>query len=517
MTGDGSQPSRSTFTLAVIACGFAIGYVALHVCSASYFPLPWPDESSFLWPAISLAETGSLLTPELIERHHPMWMPPGYAVVNALLFRLFGFSFDFARALSAAEMIGLFAGLVLFNRRSRAPVLSTLLCGVFLLSPYFVATGNIARMEALVLCLVGASLSLLGSGRTLAGLALLAMTPLIHPNGLYFVLAGAVFTIASPEHRAHILHPRLRSGAGEQLAAVLCLLFWLGYATYAVAQWPDFVSQMEVQFQRKMARDRLVWLMSARTLVFAISTVGCLVAGWRSAPRALLLSCFAAAAWAVSAVGLETWYHVYRELAFLLVSLAALELVCALTQSRARCRWARAAPTAALLGLLALHWAAGILPFPPGSPRGLVIHGMRPRPGMHYATDAELARVVEALSPYSDCREPVTIRTFPRADTLLLHERLERSSFRFSSPPYLLNRLGPGYGPLPWDIYLLHTIRHPSSLGLLRRFEFGAAGVDPDSSEHLLFETSDTSRWYLRIRRERIRRKCGAESESHEK
>ncbi len=493
-------------------CVFAAWYAVLHVSSARYFPLPWPDESSFLWPAISLAETGSLLTPELMERHHPMWMPPGHMLVNALVFRLFGFSFELARALCAVEILGLFAGLVWFNRRSRAPLASTLLCGVFLLSTHFVAAGNIARMEALLLCLLGGALPLLGSGRILAGLALLAMTPLVHPNGIYFMLAGITFALASSQHRARLFQQNLRSHGREWLVVILCLAFWLSYAAYAISQWSDFVVQMSAQLERKMMRDSLAWLMTRGTLIFAISAATCLICGWWRSPRVLLLSCLASAAWTAPALGLETWYAVYRELAFLLLSLAALELACDLGASYFPPQWARSTAVAVSSALLVLHWAAGSLPFPPGSPARLLIHGMRPRPDIDYAPEHELARVLAALSPFEGCREPVTIRVFPRADSLLLYERLERGLFRFSSPPYLLRQLDREYEPLPWDIYLFHVIRHPSWLKLPRKFELRAAGVDPDSREHLLFETPDASRWYMRVREARIREKCGTTS-----
>ena len=52
--------SRVALPAALYIC-FVGYYVYLHAQLGRGFPLPWPDEASFLWPATNFAETGSLL------------------------------------------------------------------------------------------------------------------------------------------------------------------------------------------------------------------------------------------------------------------------------------------------------------------------------------------------------------------------------------------------------------------------------------------------------------------------
>ena len=70
------------------------------------YPMPWPDEGSFLWQAISFQENNTLFATELNPDRPVFWMPPGYMVWSGFLFKITGFSFVFARFLSSAYVFG---------------------------------------------------------------------------------------------------------------------------------------------------------------------------------------------------------------------------------------------------------------------------------------------------------------------------------------------------------------------------------------------------------------------------
>ena len=176
---DGAAVLRWAVVLAA-----AVVYLWLHAVASLTFPIPWPDEASFMWPAIALERTGSLFAPQLNPERDVLWMPPGYMVVSGLLFKVFGFSLSFARALSCAYLLASFVLLVRLTGRLRLAPMWPPLCAAFLLSQHWVFAGNVARMEALVVLMACGGFLLLAQRRLTSGALLLGLTPLVHPNGL---------------------------------------------------------------------------------------------------------------------------------------------------------------------------------------------------------------------------------------------------------------------------------------------------------------------------------------------
>ncbi|MDE0887023.1 MAG: glycosyltransferase family 39 protein [Myxococcota bacterium] len=513
------RPIASRVVLpAALYIGFVGYYVYLHAQLGRGFPLPWPDEAAFLWPATNFAETGSLLSPELLANHHPMWMPPGFMLVRAFFFKLFGFSFDLARWVSAAEVLLAFAGVAALASRLRAHLAALLLCGAFLVSTEFVAAGNIARMEGLVLCLSALAITLLASGRVLTALAVLSLAPLVHPNGVYFALAGLVFSVASTEPRSKLRHPIDSASRGEFIVVGVVVLCWCAYLVYVATHYTDFLLQMNAQLDRKVSRSNRIGISSTLLVALCTTSLACGLWGFVRNERILLLACFGTAAWCVRAVGLEVWYWVYLQFGLLLLSIAVLEILTTLWQESIAPVWLpNAAAGLALawqffiaLALLALHWSFGSLPFPPGSLTAFSVAGMRPQLHLPYSSDDEMERLASALSEFRDCGEPLTIRTFPRAESLLLRESFGRNAFEYSSPAYLLLRLGGDYMPTQWDIFLVHMTPHHSWMSSRLPAELKMAGIDATSSENLLFATQTNSRWYIRVREDQVSEKCHA-------
>ena len=118
------------------------------------FPIPWNDEALFIAPAHTLSSDGTFFVDALNAERVVMWMPPGYTLLLAGVFKVVGYSFDIARWVSTVcWLVGVLLGLLLV--RQLALPRRYLLCALAatllaFLSPYVLANSNIARMEALL-------------------------------------------------------------------------------------------------------------------------------------------------------------------------------------------------------------------------------------------------------------------------------------------------------------------------------------------------------------------------------
>src|SRR5438477_10598474 len=75
-------------TAVPVALGFLVAayLIRRHVVGLR-FPVPWPDEGSFLWQALAFRDRLSLRAPEVHPEREVMWMPPGFLVLEGLLFK----------------------------------------------------------------------------------------------------------------------------------------------------------------------------------------------------------------------------------------------------------------------------------------------------------------------------------------------------------------------------------------------------------------------------------------------
>ncbi len=509
--GQGGLPKESRLVPALIYACFLAPYAWLHLRAGLTLPLPWPDESSFLWPAIALARDGTLLAPEMNDRVHMMWMPPAQMVVNGAVFTIFGFSLSLARALSAIE-VALAAGLVgMASLRGRAGAGSALLCGFFLIGTEFVVAGNVARMEALVLLAWAASMALMARGAIIESLCVAALSPLVHPNGVFVLGAQTGFVLLSGVGLARLVElirsearwgRRLRRSEWAAIAfASLCLL---AYGSYVGAHIEPFMEQMGAQFGRKLDRDHSVALarLSAFDFVQLAVLLGLLAYGTLRRRREgwlLLLVINALAAFAIRPIGREMWYAAYAHFALLLTALGVLEMACdRLAPLRGPLR-SLVAAALMVTGLLAL----GRLPFPPASADALFFAGMRVGGPDQRIDPAELDRVAEHLRPLESDAQRTRVSVYPRGLSLLLYERLHDTSLLLYTPPWLLARMArekPRYRPLCSDVHVLHVspVTFPLQRATYKSF-LKSSRIDPATDADLLFRPGPRSAWFVRV------------------
>ncbi len=464
-----------------------VAYVARHEVASYSLPLPWPDEAHFIWQANGFAEHFSLFAEELNPDRTILWMPPGYFVVLGIVIRLCGLSIDVARGFSLALMLGAIVTLALLVRRYRLPVPSLALAVPFVLGAPFVAAGNVARMEALLIFMVLMAFLLLQRGKILLGLGLLALTPLVHPNGLYFLVSGMMAGI--------LMIPRpwtwRRPTAAESVCLGAVALCWIGYGLHAWMHWTDFVHDMTFQFERKEARNiKDAILTPGSVFLFATVLGGAAYCLYKKLPVILLLA-IAAPAWWVAAAGIEMWYRVFFALSYLLITIMFLVVVAHLWRSGAT-RWKTIAGSVLVSAIAggAIGWNAMTSSF--GEP--LIFPD--PNPWYHmpadagpYITAADLTKIQTAIDLIAEERDSSTVEFYPAADAFF---------FTSDSPPQIRFSY-PLFCTRPPNWYVVHVsslftpVFHRYALALL-----DAAQVKPEELRSYLIQASGAGdQWFL--------------------
>jgi hypothetical protein len=464
-----------------LALALALAQLAVHARAGFTFPPPWIDEAQFLWQAKAFADGATLLAPQLHPERARWWMPPGWFVLTGTALRAFGFDFALARALSFVSLLAAFALLAGLLRRLPHAGAALLLAGMFFLGRSFVAIGNVARMEALLLLGVLAGFSLLRGARCWQGLALLAATPLVHPNGVWFCVGGALWLWLRARTAEHLPRPR----RADLAAALAVAAAWLAWAALAVANLAAFRHDFAYQLARKAGAGELAVLADGRLLALA----ALIALAWRlrrEVPDAVLLACLGVPALAAHSVGQEYWYEVFENLFYLLLSVLALEAAFAwLARRPALVRRPRLARAGVLAALLLANLVAHRVPDPFGYPGNLVWHRMRMSDGEPYLEAADRAFVREFLVGLAPPGELPRVRFHPAAEALFYAD-LDGREIRISEPVF--------HEQTP-DWYLLRTSRY-STTGRLEREAFLRAGVDPAGDAYLIRRRGASERWY---------------------
>ena len=457
------------------------------------FPVPWPDEGSFLWPAIAVQEGNTLFAPELNPDRPVMWMPPGYMVVQGLIFKTTGFSLEWARELSALYMCAAVAMLAAFLAESPARWLHLGLLAVFLHSPILLLAGNTARMEPLVLMVATGSLLLIRYDHAWPGLALALLAPLIHPNGAYFALgAAAYFAIRI-----------LRKPAAERrwvwgllwLSGVAIL--WITYGAYVLHNWNDFVSDMAFQLRWKRFMDGATggtWVRALRgenalpALLTALLAIHAAYLG--SALTPLFAFIVPVRVLALTALGWS--YDVYTALEYFLICCLGVDAVwtaCTRLPARfVRERHVLAACAATLaLAVLSHHLLTSDSPVTRSTTVAIANIDDRSAPAYFEPADAEAVRAY--LGSLRNQGTEVIVQFSPLSDALLFWD-LEGSGLRFSQPTFYAH---------PADVYIVHQSRHLSERHR-KMIEDGIAfqGISlPFDQWQVIRSRDETERWLV--------------------
>ncbi|WP_263147279.1 hypothetical protein [Pseudomonas sp. RIT-PI-AD] len=316
-TGAGRFDPAWWWALPVLA---AVALVRL--CLGFEFPIPWNDETAFVSQAFEFAHSGSFYVYGLNAERPLMWMPPGLMLVQAAVFRVFGYSFELARGVSCLLYLGAFAlalAIVAGQFAGRRRFWAAALTALAFTSPYALAISNLARMEALYTLLFLGSLLALLRGRPWLGLSAVLLGGLVHFNAVYFLVPYALWLGASLAARRW---PRMRRSDAIALAfTALCLA---GYGAFVVAHLDGFIEDMRFQFGFKLAFQSMDgpwgWLMVGALLGWALLTM----IRARGFPPAAILILHGAAFAMLALNGHNMWYRFGLVFGFWLCALGAL-------------------------------------------------------------------------------------------------------------------------------------------------------------------------------------------------
>jgi hypothetical protein len=433
-TGRSAEPGRGSLRSDALVLVFFLAMLVAFVVRERRlgltFPISWPDEGSFLWPALAFRDRGDFFAPELHPSREILWMPPGFMVLEGMIFRVVPFSLEAARTVSACLVAATFAFLFAIVWRSRARIAHLLVLGVFLTCPIVCLVGNVARMEALVLFLVAAGFWLLDRGRV-AGLAVLALAPLVHPNGLFLAVSGvAYFTVMQRRHAV---------ARASDWAVVAGVAFaWVAYGSHVARHFDDFRTDIGAQLLFKAYVSGGPGGVLGRMLepVVLGSAIGLAIAVWTLRRSGSRVSCLA---WLASALLVQTaltagWlYEVYAAFAALLVSMLVVEAVGApLDASGTAPRFRTGILAAACVAVLLVD-VAGVLPskFLARSIEGSAL--ARPAGSPAYFTANDRAAVADYLKRMRAARPLTYVQFVPDAEGLDF-ESLRSNRLRYLQP-----------------------------------------------------------------------------------
>ncbi len=465
----------------------------VHGMAGNTLPLPWDDEVSFFWPAVHWAQENTLLAPELNPDRDVMWMPPGMMVVLGTLFKVLPIRLEVARWVTWAMLaMGYLCCMQWVGRMKRAVFCACLLSGFFL-NGAFTAAGNVVRMDAWVWGMGSAGFMLLhskGSGwKKRLGWTLLGCSPLVHPNGLYFMLAAllakaGLWIADKRENFRENPSGRLSVFGKESLPWWLVVLaVWIAYGVYAMRHGPDFMSDMTFQFARK--GNRAPWLE-----LVTWPTLGCL--GWYlffgvhslvRNPRNLWLVGWGGANLMVYVIGQEMWYEIFWQTGWLWLVVLGFQLDIPLCG-----RWGKEASV--LASCLLFVWAGQYFlkhSFIEG-PREYVQElqwgwGMRLETEGQYISDNDRSRLKTLLEEVAlDAGKPLRVRFIPSGDALICMEC-------FGS---LVKPFSPHFTKRTANCTIVHKSKYRPAW-LLRELE----GTIPDDSVPF-HERGETEKWYIR-------------------
>ncbi|MBX9754737.1 MAG: hypothetical protein K2X80_08290 [Pseudomonadaceae bacterium] len=351
----------------VLACMALVSAVVLfiRIRLGFEFPIPWNDETAFTSQAFEFSRTGSFYVYGLNSERMVMWMPPGYMLLLAGVYKVFGYSFEISRWFSTLLYSGCFGvGLAIVRSTLNGwrQMLALVLMLLAFLSPYSLAIANIARMEGLYTLIFLLSLLATLRGKYALGLALVLLGATVHYNAVYFLLPYGVLVLWKILRRE-----TLSIGPGELLALVISVLALAGYGVFVIKHIDGFWQDMQFQFAYKLGSPvmggREGWTLIGLLLLIP----GLQLIAHRRLGAEALLSLYGVAFIAMTLNGHNMWYSFGYNFGFWLLLLGVLVSTSSLSQV-----WWRVGCALIASGLLyqfGLHANSGTPPLDALKPR----------------------------------------------------------------------------------------------------------------------------------------------------
>jgi len=447
-----------------VAIAFVATIVYVHSVASLTLPVPSGDEALFVWQARAFQLTGAFTAPELDPSRPIMLLPFVYSGVVGAGFALFGASLEVARDVSLALTLGGFVLLAFVVRRQPAPLLALIVVGALLLNPRFVVMANQVRMEPLLFVVICAALLLMQRGKAWMAIAVLSVTPMIHPYGVFYLGSAALLAFGVLGLRKERL-----SKAVLAVFAVSALV-WLAHGLYVLQHWQGFVYDTSHRFG-EMATGTGATAVSRIGLEdlfsFGLIAVTAGLALWFRVAVGHLLA-FSAAAWLHSHLRIEEPYWPFDDLCYVLVGLAFAQIVAHVIAAKNGKALVNAAAAAVVgVSLLGAFYKSGIIEGPIGYFADIQVSGMHVADeGVPYFTPEDRQALRDVLASLPQDR-PSVVEVYPWSETFLFAD-LDDARVRYQVP-YFDSMFRPreqwlwGYGPtdapVP-DLYIVRASRY---------------------------------------------------------
>jgi hypothetical protein len=448
-------------------------------------PVPWSDEGSFLWQALAFRDNWTLFAPELHPARHVLWMPPGFMVLEGAIFKILPFSLNAARSLSALFLCSAFACLAASFRRFRSAFGLLPVTVVFLFSPIFLVVGNVARMESLVLFVSMAGF-LLFSRNNPVGLAVLALAPLVHPNGFFPLVGGVLYFLATFRERRPIPRPEL-------VAFAVVALAWAAYGVYVAMHFPAFLEDIGNQLRSKKFVSSEGGGASARVrmpIVVVPVVLLALAAGFsrRLQTKTGAIAMLAAVFFVQSVLASGWLYEAYLVFALLLATIVVVETTAAILERATLENRSRTFALISVCVLAALVDRTVVhTPFLKRSLARTTVE--RPTLAPVYFTPADYDAVASTLKGLERDMGTISVQFIPEGEGLLF-EKLRSKTLRFAQ-----QTLYAGY----FNVVVVHesvwSPRNEHELQLLHVFS-----MHPNQPESTAFRSRDRTEHFLAFR-----------------
>lgn len=461
----------------------------VHVRADGWMPVPWIDESTFAWPAIAFAETGSLVAPQANPDRAPFWMPPGYYLISGSIYRIVGYSPDVMRNTAWCFCLLFFLILTHWLYHEKWPLACIAIAACFMLNGFFVVMGNIGRMEPIVLSACLGAYWIIHKGRPWLGFSLIAAMGLVHPYSAMFCVFALLVTLTVNWRCLK------RFTRWDGLAVAAAVVLWGMYVAYIGCHWQSFVSDMADQaagHHEMLALDcggdkeSPGWLLSIKALLTGKYTpilIGGALLGialWRFDPAALPLLAFGLACLVIRVLGAEQWYVVLAVNGILLILLVLFRLAVNLILPRLPAI-SRIPLQVAVLAVIAVVLSrVGLVPRPADYPGNLRwwMCSMQPK-GDPYITADDKALILASLAKEEGISSGTRVEVLPRGEGLWFYPE--------SKDQFLIH--APLFTKIQAEWQLIH--RHPALLPIFPELDLG-----PDEAARI--HTRGAHEWYLR-------------------
>lgn len=477
---------RTIKWIAAIAGGIALIFAAAHAHQTAGFglPPPWEDESVFLWPALSFAQSSTLFSAHINPDRPVFFMLMGYSAVLGTLFKTLTFSLEAGRWLSFTWMLGVAGLLAWMVRRIPLHTLAWGLIAWFALSQPFVVAGNFVRPEAFCALLVCLAMAL-GPRRPWIALAVLGITPLMHPNGVWFVLAGLfAMGLIQPGTMRHFRH--------MDVLALGCMgLAWMLMGWFVVNHWDGFIHDFGFSlhaYPEPLTNKASRLLLNPSVTPFFIICTGALFYWRKRRPEYSWMAVLAATLLWVPTVRVQMWYAIYSAIGQVIALCLAIAIIAEWKIKPLALLRALAIITAGV-GIFLLY-REGALEGPHGWPRDMTWGwGMKTEnPAVPYWAETDQTALLHALAPHLNPGSAARVMFLPKSDTLFFPDP---ATAGFISYQGIFTSVLPDIVVYRESRYLPEWVR-----SYYTNILFNAVGDRPGI---ILFQRDQSERWTLYI------------------